>query len=622
MDRPRSRLLPVAAATFALCACSTDTHESPSGSAGDDVPRRAEHVVAGADRAFEGESETGLAPMPVATAAVREPVADTASDAGAVAVKEQGSASTIPMPPPPTDSHGPVVRAGAERYASIDPNPVRRTADEPVSTFSIDVDTGSYANVRRLLGQGTLPPAGAVRVEELVNYFDYDYPVPDDPTVPFSVTTTLAPTPWNADTELLRIGIRGLEPEGGTGPANLVFLVDTSGSMNSPDKLGLLKSSLSLLARGLGSEDRVSIVTYAGSAGTVLDGVAGDDVEAIDAALDGLAAGGGTNGEAGILSAYRLARQHRAEGGTDRVILATDGDFNVGLADTEALVRLIEREREAGVALTTLGFGTGNYDDELMERLADAGNGNHAYIDTLSEARKVLAEQLAGTLFTIAGDVKIQLELNPAVVAQYRLLGYENRVLAEEDFTDDAVDAGEIGAGHRVTALYELARVGSPGWMPERRYGAVADEGVGGADRSDELGELRLRWKLPGEARSEAMAVTIDADATLDSLAAADDDFRFAAAVAAWGELLRDGRLRGATIGAATGAGAGGETGAGDDRGDGGEIEGGVGGDAFGHADVRALARGARGEDAFGHRSAFLELVGLAEVLDSRRHAP
>ena len=232
---------------------------------------------------------------------------------------------------------------------------VVRTADEPVSTFSIDVDTGSYANVRRLLGQGTMPPAGAVRAEELVNYFDYDCPIPDDPDAPFSVTTTLAPTPWNPDTELLRIGIRGLEPEGGTGPANLVFLVDTSGSMDSPDKLGLLRSSLSLLARGLGPEDRVSIVTYAGSAGTVLDGVAGDDVEAIDAALDRLVAGGGTNGEAGILGAYRLARKHRAEGGTDRVILATGGDFNVGLADTEALLSLIEREREAGVALTTLG---------------------------------------------------------------------------------------------------------------------------------------------------------------------------------------------------------------------------------------------------------------------------
>lgn len=474
-----------------------------------------------------------------------------------------------------------------ERYAESTTTPVKRVQDEPVSTFSIDVDTGSYANVRRLLQQGDLPPANAVRIEELVNYFDYDYPAPDAGDVPFSVTTTLAPAPWNDQAELLHIGIQGQDvSEDATRAANLVFLIDVSGSMASPDKLGLLTSSLSLLARGLDADDRVSIVTYAGAAGVVLDSAAGNDLVAIEAALDQLQAGGSTAGEAGIETAYRLAAKNSGDNTVDRVILATDGDFNVGLSDVDSLLALIEKRRDTGIALTTLGFGAGNYNDELMEQLADAGNGNHAYIDTLSEAQKVLSQQLAGTLFTIAKDVKIQLEFNPAVVSEYRLIGYGNRILAEEDFANDKVDAGDIGAGHSVTALYEITRVGKAGRLPERRYEPALQESDGSL--INELGELRLRYKDPlGSASgtpSQLISVALAADAAVSSLAGAGEDFRFATAVAAWGELLRDDKYLG----------------------------------EFSYSDVSELARNARGEDPFGYRAAFLGLVELAAALDDR----
>ncbi len=474
-----------------------------------------------------------------------------------------------------------------ERYADSRPSPVQRAQDEPVSTFSIDVDTGSYANVRRLLQQGGLPPGDAVRIEELVNYFDYDYPAPERSDVPFSVTTSLAPAPWNDQVELLRIGIQGQDvPADASRAANLVFLIDVSGSMASPDKLGLLTSSLSLLIRGLDAEDRVSIVTYAGAAGVVLDSAAGNDLATIDAALDQLQAGGATAGESGIETAYRLAAENSREDTVDRVILATDGDFNVGTSDVDSLLQLIEKRRSSGVALTTLGFGTGNYNDELMERLADAGNGHHAYIDTLSEAQKVLSQQLAGTLFTIAKDVKIQLEFNPAVVSEYRLIGYDNRLLAEEDFANDKVDAGDVGAGHSVTALYEITRLGKPGRLAQRRYGNAASEAA--SSLIDELGELRLRYKDPeggeSDAASKFIAVVLGADTDLTSLSDADEDFRFAVAVAAWGELLRDDKYLG----------------------------------DFSYSDVSQLARGARGDDAFGYRSAFLGLVDLAASLDDR----
>ncbi|MBW2710159.1 MAG: von Willebrand factor type A domain-containing protein, partial [Deltaproteobacteria bacterium] len=339
-----------------------------------------------------------------------------------------------------------------ENYNHFDDNQIMLVAEAPVSTFSIDVDTGAYSNIRRMISAGNLPREDAVRVEELINYFSYDYPVPDSSDVPFSLTTEIGITPWNTDTRLLHIGIKGYDVSAKELPAsNLVFLVDVSGSMNSPDKLGLLKSALKLLTKQMRSEDRVSIVVYAGASGIVLEPVAGNQTAKIAQALDVLSAGGSTNGAAGIRSAYQLAEQEFIKGGINRVILATDGDFNVGTVNFEALKDLVEEKRKTGISLTTLGFGTGNYNDHLMEQLADAGNGNYSYIDTLNEAQKVLVDEMSSTLNTIAKDVKIQIEFNPAIVAEYRLVGYENRMLKREDFNNDKIDAGEVGAGHTVT---------------------------------------------------------------------------------------------------------------------------------------------------------------------------
>ena len=356
-----------------------------------------------------------------------------------------------------------------ENYAPLDANPVHRVAEDPVSTFSIDVDTGSYSNVRRILNEGRMPPQDAVRVEELVNYFDYAYAAPRDPALPFGVVTEVARTPWNSKTHLLHIGIQGWKPEAAPKASNLVFLVDVSGSMDQPDKLPLVKSSLKLLARRLTAADRISLVVYAGNTGVVLEPTPGSETATIQSALDRLEAGGSTNGGAGIALAYAMAEKAFMKDGNNRVLLATDGDFNVGTVSFEALVDLVEEKRKSGVALTTLGFGTGNYNDRLMEQLADAGNGNYAYIDSLTEAERVLVSQRDATLHTIAKDVKIQVEFNPALVSEYRLIGYENRLLDREDFNNDRVDAGEIGAGHAVTALYEIALDG-----PGRRTGGPA----------------------------------------------------------------------------------------------------------------------------------------------------
>lgn len=380
--------------------------------------------------------------------------------------------------------------ADRETYGHFDDNPVKRVAEAPVSTFSIDVDTGSYANVRRFLNQGRLPVKDAVRVEEMINYFSYDYPLPKDKTEPFLVTTEIAPTPWNKDTRLLRIGLKGYDIAPDKLPnANLVFLIDVSGSMSSPDKLPLLKSGLKLLVQKLRAQDRVSIVVYAGSTGVVLEATPGDQKGKIIAAIDGLTAGGSTAGGAGIQLAYAMAEQSFIPGDINRVLLATDGDFNVGIVSFEALKDLIEQKHKTGISLTTLGFGTGNYNERLMEQLADAGDGNYAYIDNLNEANKVLVNEMSSTLETIARDVKIQIEFNPAVVAEYRLVGYENRVLKREDFGNDKVDAGDIGAGHSVTALYELTLVGSPGRKIEPlRYGSEPPA----KGNPDELAWLRL----------------------------------------------------------------------------------------------------------------------------------
>jgi Ca-activated chloride channel family protein len=387
-----------------------------------------------------------------------------------------------------------------ERYGHFDDNPVKLAAEHPVSTFSIDVDTGAYANVRRFLNAGQLPPQDAVRVEEMINYFDYEYVAPTDKHTPFRVTTDLARAPWNDAALVLRVGIKGYEIAPMDRPAaNLVFLIDVSGSMQTPDKLPLLKNAFRLLANQLTERDRVSMVVYAGSSGVVLEPTAGDQKHKILDAIERLEAGGSTNGAEGIERAYQLAAAQKIDGGINRVVLATDGDFNVGVVDFESLVDMAERERSSGVALTTLGFGTGNYNDQLLERLADAGNGNYSYIDTLAEARKVLVSELSSTLMTIAKDVKIQVEFNPAEVLEYRLIGYENRALAREDFNNDKVDAGEIGAGHRVTALYEVIPVGAKGRVEPLRYG-TGGSAVNG--KRGELAHVRLRYKEPDEATS------------------------------------------------------------------------------------------------------------------------
>jgi Ca-activated chloride channel family protein len=343
-----------------------------------------------------------------------------------------------------------------EGYASITENPYRLTAREPLSTFGIDVDTASYANVRRFLNQGQLPPAGAVRIEELINYFSYDYPQPEW-DLPFSVNAEVAGCPWHEGHRLVRIGLKGREIEVDDRPAgNLVFLLDVSGSMRAGNKLPLVKAALRLLVERLNSHDRIALVVYAGASGLALPSTPADQRETILSALDNLQAGGSTNGAEGIELAYQVARENFVPGGINRVILCTDGDFNVGATSDSELVRQIEDKAKTGVFLSVLGFGMGNYQDSKMQLLADKGNGNHAYIDSLGEARKVLVEEMAGTLLTIAKDVKIQVDFNPAHVAAYRLIGYENRMLKAEDFRDDTKDAGEIGAGHTVTALYEI----------------------------------------------------------------------------------------------------------------------------------------------------------------------
>ena len=430
---------------------------------------------------------------------------------------------------------------GRERYDGKEVSPVHLVQQEPVSTFSVDVDTGAYANTRRFLSQGQLPPRDAVRTEELINYFRYDYARPARQETPFTVTTDVMTTPWNANTRLLRIGLRGYDlPAATRPPANLVFLIDVSGSMDEPDKLPLVKTALAGLAGELGPRDRVAIVVYAGAAGVVLPPT--NDPATIRAALDNLQAGGSTAGGAGLELAYRLARDSFVQGGVNRVVLATDGDFNVGVSDTKALIDMVERQRDSGITLTTLGFGAGNYNEAMMEQIADHGNGNYAYIDSALEARKVLGDEMAATLFTIAKDVKIQVEFNPAQVSQYRLLGYENRALREEDFSNDKVDAGDIGAGHQVTALYEIVPAGSPGWIGPRRYDAPAAATSPGA--ASELAFVKLRYKLPDGQRSRLVEQPVPASA-LFTRQAPPPDFRFAAAVAAFGQKLRGDPLLG-----------------------------------------------------------------------------
>ena len=451
---------------------------------------------------------------------------------GVVAAEQRIAPSPYPRPqawPQPQPQE-------RERYNGKDVASIKRVADEPVSTFAVDVDTGSYSNVRRFLNEGRLPPEAAVRTEEMINYFRYDYPKPQNRDTPFSITTDMSTTPWNDASRLLRIGLRGYDVDGSERPrANLVFLVDVSGSMNSQDKLPLVKSTLIALAGELRSDDRVSIVVYSGTVGLLLAPTS--NKAHVKEAVDCLYASGSTAGGDALKLAYTTARDNFLEGGINRIIMATDGDFNVGTSNTDELKKYVAKQRESGVTLTMLGYGSGNIRDELMEGIANVGNGNYAYIDSAMEARKVLGSELSSTLFTIAKDVKIQIEFNPAHVKEYRLIGYENRLLAEEDFANDKIDAGDIGAGHQVTALYEIMPTSASGWLPERRYPAnrMVDRQP---DLNDEMAQVKLRYKLPDGDKSRLITRPI-ASQDLRSAKRPSGDMAFAVAVAAFGQKLR-----------------------------------------------------------------------------------
>lgn len=461
-----------------------------------------------------------------------------------------------------------------ETYPDVASNPLKITAEDPVSTFSIDVDTASYGIVRSYLGNGQLPPSKAVRVEEMINYFPYDHPAPEAGEAPFRPTVAMGATPWNPDTLLVHIAIQGERPVvADRPPLNLVFLIDTSGSMNQPNKLPLLRQSLSLMLGQLTEQDRVAIVTYAGSAGQALAPTVATDRAAIMGALDDLRASGSTAGQAGLQQAYALADEMARDGAVSRVLLATDGDFNVGLSDPDALTGFIAKQRDRGTYLSVLGFGRGNLDDATMQALAQNGNGTASYIDTLSEAQKVLVDQLSGALFPIADDVKIQVEFNPARVAEYRLIGYETRILRREDFNNDRVDAGDIGAGHSVTALYEITPVGSAARLSDPLRYQSATQG----DPEAELGYLKLRYKTPGASDS----ILIETPITQGQIS---PDMQFATAIAGFGQLLKGANYLG----------------------------------DWGWDEAIAMATQARGVDAFGYRAEAIRLMRLAQSLSAR----
>jgi Ca-activated chloride channel family protein len=543
--------------------------------------------------------ERGSAPSdPVAA---REKTADVQTDAGreriSVAPAVEKQESQRPAAPAEDRSRpGPLVLSpaspkmiGAEGYRFMPPpemntesytpnreNGFISVGNDPLSTFAIDVDTASYSNIRRFIEQGSLPPAGAIRAEEMINYFDYRYPQPEKE--PFSLTLESGTCPWQPQDRLVRIGLQAKDiAKQDLPPSNLVFLIDVSGTMSSPDKLPLLKTAMALLVDQLDGRDRVAIVAYAGWERVVLPPTAGDQKKVLLAAIDALESVGSTHASQGILTAYELARQTFMPGGNNRLILASDGDFNVGITDRGELEKLVEDQRRSGIYLTLLGFGEGNYHDDTMEILADRGNGNYAYIDSLLEAKKVLVKEMSGTLFTLAGDVKIQVEFNPARVAAYRLIGYENRALADEEFNDDGRDAGEIGAGHRVTALYEIVPAGTkaPVAVDSLKYQKKARVTAGG----DELLTVNVRYKPLQERRSRVVERSLRAES--GTQAESSSDFRFAAAVAAFAMKLDDSPFL----------------------------------NGYSYRDITDLARAARGEDRDGYRAEFVRLVEMSELL-------
>jgi len=501
--------------------------------------------------------------------------------------KEHSQAGLSTLHIAPIQPIYPDIAVDNENYKQIDANPTFQVNQQPVSTFSIDVDTASYANVRRLLNQGSLPQQSSVRVEELINYFTYDYGQPSfDNEQSFSIYSEVGPSPYNIDKQLIHIGIQGKGIDQDKRPSsNLVFLIDVSGSMNSANKIGLLKNALKMLTKQLNQQDKVAIVVYAGAVGTVLEPTAGDNNQAIIDALSRLTAGGSTNGGAGIEAAYALARKSFIKDGINRVILATDGDFNVGTTNQQVLKELIVKQRKSGVALSILGFGAGNYNDALMQELAQNGDGNAYYLDTLNEARKVLVEELSSTLMIIAKDVKIQVEFNPELVSEYRLIGYETRALKRQDFNNDKVDAGDIGAGHTVTAIYEISLVGGKNQsLDPLRYGSTKNDGKSNSNFG-ELAYLRLRYKKPDEDKSILIEQPIKVADLKNRIKDTSDNFKFSAAVAGFGQLLTGGEnLSTMTI-----------------------------------SQVIDLAQQGKGDDQHGYRGEFINMVKLADALTPKK---
>ncbi len=551
------------------------------------------------------EATQPAAPLPSAAAKAPEvmhsaPAAVTPPPAPPVAPRAAPTPAAAPAPAPamhagsvqprmiappalysPAPHAYPAQPASTAKYQAFADNPWLRAAEQPVSTFSADVDTGSYANVRRFINRGQLPPKDAVRVEELVNYFSYAYARPAaDHKHPFAVSLHTSASPWNAQRQLVRIGIAGKDvAKTALPPANLVFLVDVSGSMGPQDRLPLVKSALKLLVQQMREQDRITLVSYANGTRLVLPPTAGTQREMIQSAIDSLVASGGTYGEAGIRMAYAQAKQSMIAGGINRVLLATDGDMNIGVSDRNELKTLVEEQRKSGVGLTTLGVGDSNYNEALMKTLADAGDGSYHYLDSLQEAHKVLVNQFTSTLHTIAQDVKIQVEFNPALVSEYRLLGYELRGLTREQFNDDKVDAGDIGAGHQVTALYEIVPRGAQGNVDALRYSSQAAKQVP-TIQSQEMAWVKLRYKTPGEKTSQLIELPVMAQSLVQSTTAVNEA-QFATAVAAWGQWLRGSSLIG----------------------------------DFQPQQIQAMAQQSKGDDRYGHRAEFMRLVELSAAL-------
>jgi Ca-activated chloride channel family protein len=538
------------------------------------LPRDAEKLAAPPQQAQEASApkawpDASKRESPLGYSHAPAPVARTEAQRA----RSDGFVAT-PEPAPPAEP------IGRDRFTSTAENAFKTVREAPVSTFSIDVDTASYSFVRASLNRNALPQPAAVRTEEFINYFPYAYPAPATASEPFRTTVAVFPSPWMDGRKIVQIGIKGYAVQAATRPrANLVFLIDTSGSMNAPNRLPLVKQSLAMLLTQLEATDRVAIVTYAGQAGTALEPTAASDKAKILGVIEHLDAGGSTAGAEGIRQAYALAEQNFDPNGVNRVILATDGDFNVGITNRDELKGFIERQRGKGIFLSILGFGMGNYNDALMQALAQNGNGAAAYIDTLNEARKVLVDEATSTLFPIAKDVKIQVEFNPATVAEYRLIGYETRLLNRDDFANDKVDAGDVGSGQTVTALYEIVPVGGPRVIGDLRYGEPAGA-AGPASATGEYAFVNIRYKLPKSDVSTLISTPVDRSSESARFAEAPVDARFATSVAAFGEILRSGRHIG----------------------------------AFSYDDVLRIASAARSDDPFGYRTEFLQLVRAAKT--------